>query len=209
MASETIGTLYPTRIPSYEDKADIQSAIRVYHYGTENFDPQEDDPSQLPNPSIARYLYQIETDIDVIQSKGLGSAYLSSQPSGVDNGFIWVDSTSSGSVVPVYSAAVYSGTAPTNNLVDGVIWVDKDSEEKRLYTWDASLSEWISINNSFNVVENKGDILVANEDGDLDNLPIGINNGYVLTVDNTATYGLAWKQQQYQDDTIAFVMGIY
>jgi hypothetical protein len=209
MASESIGTLYPTQIPGYDDAADIKSAIRTYHYGSDSFDPEEDDPNQLPNPSIARYLYQIETDITTLESKGLGSAYLSAQPTNVDNGFIWVDSTSSGSNAPVYSIAVYSNSAPTTGLVDGILWIDKDSEDKATYVWDASLGDWVSINNVFNVAEAKGDILVANSSGDLENLSVGATNGHVLTVDSTATYGVAWKQQQYQDDTIAFVMGIY
>ena len=34
MAAENIGTVYPTKIPGLEDPADIQAALKLYHYGT-------------------------------------------------------------------------------------------------------------------------------------------------------------------------------
>ena len=38
MASENIGNLYPSKIPGYEDAADIQAALRLYHYGSTTYD---------------------------------------------------------------------------------------------------------------------------------------------------------------------------
>ena len=41
MAVESIGTLVPTKIPGYTDAADIQAALRAYHYGSYTFDTAE------------------------------------------------------------------------------------------------------------------------------------------------------------------------
>ena len=41
MAAESIGVLIPTKIPAFIDDADIQAALRLYHYGDYNFDINE------------------------------------------------------------------------------------------------------------------------------------------------------------------------
>jgi len=66
MAAENIGELVPTKIPGYADAADIQAALRLYHYGSYTFDINEDDPAQLVNPSIAYTLNSMQTEIDAI-----------------------------------------------------------------------------------------------------------------------------------------------
>jgi len=43
MASETIGTLYPTKIPGYVDNADIQAAFKLYHYGSLEYNSSNSD----------------------------------------------------------------------------------------------------------------------------------------------------------------------
>ena len=53
MAAESIGALYSTKIPGYADAADIQAALRAYHYGSYTFDTSETNPANLINPSIA------------------------------------------------------------------------------------------------------------------------------------------------------------
>jgi len=64
MAVEDIGTLFPTKIPGYTDAADIQAALRAYHYGSYTFDTAETDPTQLINPSIAYTLNDLQDQID-------------------------------------------------------------------------------------------------------------------------------------------------
>ena len=64
MAAEDIGELVPTKIPGYADSADIQAALRLYHYGSYTFDINEDDPAQLVNPSIAYSINDLQTQID-------------------------------------------------------------------------------------------------------------------------------------------------
>lgn len=66
MAAEDIGILVPTKIPGYADAADIQAALRVYHYGSYSFDPNESDPAELINPSIAYTINDLQDQIDGI-----------------------------------------------------------------------------------------------------------------------------------------------
>lgn len=63
MAEQLIGTLVPTKIPGYSDVADIQAALKVYHYGSYTFDTAETDPGQLINPSIAYTLNNLQSQI--------------------------------------------------------------------------------------------------------------------------------------------------
>jgi hypothetical protein len=63
MAVESIGTLVPTKIPGYADAADIQAALRAYHYGSYSFDTSESNPANLINPSIAYTITNLQTQI--------------------------------------------------------------------------------------------------------------------------------------------------
>ena len=63
MAVESIGTLVPTKIPGYADAADIQAALRAYHYGSYTFDTSEANAANLINPSIAYTLNNLQTQI--------------------------------------------------------------------------------------------------------------------------------------------------
>jgi hypothetical protein len=60
MAIEPIGTLVPTAIPGYTDSADIQAALRAYHYGSYSYDPANTSPASLVTPSIAKTIYDIQ-----------------------------------------------------------------------------------------------------------------------------------------------------
>jgi hypothetical protein len=64
MAAENIGQLVPTKIPGYADSADIQAALRLYHYGSYDFDINEDNAAELINPSIAYTLNNLQEQID-------------------------------------------------------------------------------------------------------------------------------------------------
>ena len=66
MAAENIGALVQTKIPGYADAADIQAALRLYHYGDYDFDINEDDATELVNPSIAYTINAIQEDIQNI-----------------------------------------------------------------------------------------------------------------------------------------------
>ena len=61
MAVESIGVLVPTKIPGYADAADIQAALRAYHYGSYTFDVNESNAANLINPSIAKTIYDLQS----------------------------------------------------------------------------------------------------------------------------------------------------
>ena len=64
--TETGSGLYPTKIPGYEDAADIQQALRLYHYGSTTI-PTENVLGSVPNgintKSIAGYLKSLSNTI--------------------------------------------------------------------------------------------------------------------------------------------------
>lgn len=80
MAVESIGTLVPTKIPGYADAADIQAALRAYHYGSYTFDINESNAANLINPSIAYTINNLQSQItaatedyideDILTAKG-------------------------------------------------------------------------------------------------------------------------------------------
>jgi hypothetical protein len=80
VAVESIGTLVPTKIPGYADAADIQAALRAYHYGSYTFDINESNAANLINPSIAYTINNLQSQItaatedyideDILTAKG-------------------------------------------------------------------------------------------------------------------------------------------
>ena len=73
MAAENIDNtpngdgLFNTKIPGLSDAADIQAALRLYHYGTYEYDGANTEPSLLPNPSIAKHLQNL-VDTDALKA---------------------------------------------------------------------------------------------------------------------------------------------
>lgn len=181
MAAEDIGTIYPTKIPGYEDPADIQAALRLFHYGSLTYDITNTDLTELPPASLAAHLHGLREDITEIQTLGTGSDYLSAAPVGPHDGYIWMDATSSASGQPSYAAAVYSPSAPTVDLVDGLLWVDKDSNPPRAYIYDAGTEDWVAVTEIPGIVENSGDMIYGTAADDIAILSIG-NEGDVLKV---------------------------
>ena len=139
MAAENIGTVYPTKIPGLEDPADIQAALKLYHYGTINTITTE---SEIIANSVVGHIKALDTRVDAIESDGLGSAVLSSAPTGVDNGYIWVDSASSVTVDVQYATASYQVSQPSNPTT-GTLWVDSDSSPLKMYVYSGTA--WLEI----------------------------------------------------------------
>ena len=71
MATESIGSLVPTAIPGYEDAADIQAALRAYHYGSYSYNPANTSPASLVNPSIAYTITNLQSQITAIGAGGI------------------------------------------------------------------------------------------------------------------------------------------
>jgi hypothetical protein len=133
--AENIGTQIPTKIPSLTENADIQAALRLYHYG-ENFD--KDSSGTLNAASIAGYISSLQSDITEIQDAGFGSEYSATMPTtGVEDGYIWVDSTQSLGAQPGLVAA-YQTSAPSNPVL-GSLWVDStDTNDLSLKVYDGT-----------------------------------------------------------------------
>jgi hypothetical protein len=74
VAVESIGVLVPTKIPGYADAADIQAALRAYHYGSYSFDTAETNPANLINPSMAYTITNLQTQITNIANDYITSA---------------------------------------------------------------------------------------------------------------------------------------
>ncbi len=173
MAAEDIGALYNTKIPGYEDAADIQAALKLFHYGSTTYDETNTNPSQLPNPSLARHLQDLRDDITTLEELGAGSDYLTTAPTSPEDGFIWVDANSTGNGAPTYATAVYSNEPPTTGLVDGIIWVDKNASPQRAYIYNAGSASWVLINELLNIIDASGDIIYGTGADAVARLPIG------------------------------------
>ncbi len=143
--AENIGSVYPTKIPEYADDADIQEALRLYHYGS--VVPPANLGAVEPN-SVAGHLKSVNEKVTALENLGVGSDYSSTEPASPANGFIWVNANSSANVTANTSVALYQNDAPTSpgtNLVNGLIWVDKDSSPLKMYVYDAGLATWREI----------------------------------------------------------------
>ena len=137
MAAEDIGSLYNTKMPGYEDAADIQAALKLFLYGSTAYDTANTDPTQLPNPSLARHLQDLSDAITTLEDQGLGSLYTATEPTSPQDGLIWVDADAS---VPIISGNIfYQADAPTGTIAEGSIWTDSDSSPLTMYVYDTSL----------------------------------------------------------------------
>lgn len=135
------GTFYNTTIPSLTDDANIQEALRMYHYGTPNGDVPDESGSPdrtVKSESIVGYLRNIQSQIDDFD---IGSTVSNTEPTSPGDGYLWMKLDSSASVL-AGSVAAYQNSAPTTNLVDGMLWVDKDANPLRLYVYDATSAQW-------------------------------------------------------------------
>lgn len=195
--AEDIGNIYKTKIPSYAEAADIQAALKLFHYGTTTVPTTE---GEILADSLAGHLKALDTRLDTIESDPARSDFLTQAEMAVSfptrvNGYISMDPNSNGgSVEELYASAIYSNEPPTVGLVNGLIWVDKDSPALDTYVYDSTStpSPWVRINDIKKIVQAKGDILVGSASTDVDNLSIGAN-GTVLTADDTQTLGVKWQ----------------
>jgi len=198
VATESIGTLIPTAIPGYTDSADIQAALRAYHYGSYSYDPANTSPGSLVTPSIAKTIYDIQADITSLENRpSSGGEVDATQPAPGDftppeipDGFIWVDSDGTVGGQPTSATSVFTNSAPTLNLTTGVVWVDKDPT--------------VITNNPFipiSLVNNKGDMIVGTADNSVGLLSVASTNGYILSVNSATTSGLDWIANDQGDIT--------
>lgn len=197
MAAQEIGGLWNTKQPGYEDSADIQAALKLFLYGDYEYNTTSTNTTQIPNPSLARHLQDLRDDVTFLEGQGIGSDHLTlSQISAISSptdGFIAMASDSSGSaVLTSYATTVFTDDAPTENLTNGMIWIDKNSSPLKSYVYDSATSSFIPMNELENTIDNPGDLLYGSADNVLAKLPIG-TTGQILKVSS----GLpAWQNDK-------------
>jgi hypothetical protein len=150
MASENIdgttgGTgLFNTAIPSLSDNANIQEALRIYHYGLAEGNSNIPTEATVNPKSIAGNFKLISNRVSSLESTGIGSKYSTENtlPAIIPDGFLWVDSESSSPTfnntgTQALSVARYQTTTPTGNIPEGALWVDKGSDPLTMYVYDS------------------------------------------------------------------------
>jgi hypothetical protein len=155
MAVENIGNLVPTKIPALIDDANIQDALKAYHYGSYDFDTAETDTANLLNPSIAYTINDLQEQIDdqvalELAARDISSAQ-NSAPIAADftafsntipDGYIWVDKDAPAPVGYLSATSIYTATEPTTGLANGVIWIKKGSSPLEMYVYNGDTSDF-------------------------------------------------------------------
>jgi len=155
MAVENIGSLVPTKIPGYVDDADIQAALRAYHYGSYTFDINETDPEELINPSMAYTINNLQSQITTkaaleVSARNISRAQNSAPVAAnftafsatIPNGYIWVDKDAAAPVGYLSATSIYTVAQPTTGLANGVIWIKKGSSPLEMYVYNSDTSSF-------------------------------------------------------------------
>jgi hypothetical protein len=149
MAVENIGNLVPTKIPALADDANIQDALKAYHYGSYDFDTAETDTANLLNPSIAYTINDLQEQIDDqvalelaardssrVTTTAPTAAAFTAFSNTIPDGYIWVDKDAAAPVGYISATSVYTATQPTTGLANGVIWIKKGSNPLEMYVYN-------------------------------------------------------------------------
>lgn len=146
MASEQIGNVYPTQIPGYDDSADIQAALKLYHYGDLEYDTANQNANTAPANSIAGFLYNLQDQIDTLELHPPAAADISiTEPVDPVDGYLWLNASASSGPSPLSATSIYQSTTPTENLVDGLLWVKKGTDPLEMSVYDANTSAFLRI----------------------------------------------------------------
>jgi hypothetical protein len=153
MSVENIGNLVPTKIPALIDDANIQDALKAYHYGSYDFDTAETDPEELLNPSIAYTINDLQDQIDDqvalelaardssrVTTTAPTAAAFTAFSATIPDGYIWVDKDAPAPVGYLSATSIYTATQPTTGLANGVIWIKKGSSPLEMYVYNGDTS---------------------------------------------------------------------
>jgi hypothetical protein len=153
MAVENIGNLVPTKIPALVDDANIQDALKAYHYGSYDFDTAETNTANLLNPSIAYTITNLQTQINTKAALEVAArdssratttaptaAAFTAFSNTIPDGYVWLDKDSSAGVGYYAATSVYTATAPSTNLANGLIWIKKGSSPIEMYVYNGDTS---------------------------------------------------------------------
>ena len=153
MAVENIGNLVPTKIPALSDDANIQDALKAYHYGSYDFNTAETNTANLLNPSIAYSITNLQTQITTKAALEVSArdssratttaptaAAFTAFSNTIPDGYAWLDKDSSAGVGYYSATSVYTTTAPSTNLANGLIWIKKGSSPLEMYVYNGDTS---------------------------------------------------------------------
>lgn len=153
MAAESIGNLVPTKIPGYADAADIQAALRLYHYGDYTYTTSNSNTANLINPSIAYTINNLQSQITTKAALEVSArdssratttaptaAAFTAFSNTIPDGYIWVDKDAAAPVGYISATSVYTATQPTTGLANGVIWIKKGSSPLEMYVYNGDTS---------------------------------------------------------------------
>ena len=153
MAVENIGNLVPTKIPALSDDANIQDALKAYHYGSYDFNTAETNTANLLNPSIAYSITNLQTqittkaalevaarDISRATTTAPTAAAFTAFSNTIPDGCVWLDTDSSAGVGYYSATSAYTTTAPSTNLANGLIWIKKGSSPLEMYVYNGDTS---------------------------------------------------------------------
>ncbi len=132
--SPTLGDNFPASVPEYDENADIQEAFRLYHQGN----PLDG------NEGIEGHLTDIDERLSTVEFLGVGAKYQNEPPvaeegQALPDGYFWVDANAPATALPNSGIAIVSATAPTTNLVQGLLWIDTANSYK-LKFYDTTLT---------------------------------------------------------------------
>ena len=153
MAVENIGNLVPTKIPALSDDANIQDALKAYHYGSYDFNTAETNTANLLNPSIAYTITNLQNqittkaalevaarDISRATTTAPTAAAFTAFSNTIPDGYVWLDTDSSAGVGYYSATSAYTTTAPSTNLANGLIWIKKGSSPLEMYVYNGDTS---------------------------------------------------------------------
>jgi len=142
MASEDIGVLYPTQIPGYDDSADIQAALRLYHYGDSEYDVNNTQTNNIVPNSVAGAFNSLDERVTVVENKTTPSEVSATEPSSPTEGYLWLNTAGSGGSAVYGLVADYQASAPTTYLSHGRIWVKSGVTPLEMYIYNSGTSAW-------------------------------------------------------------------
>ena len=155
MAVENIGNLVPTKIPALVDDANIQDALKAYHYGSYTFDTAETNTANLLNPSIAYTINNLQSQITTKAALEVSSrdssrvtataptaAAFTAFSETIPDGYIWVDKDAAAPVGYLSATSIYTATEPTTGLANGVIWIKKGSSPLEMYVYNSDTNDF-------------------------------------------------------------------